>query len=210
MNTTARKTPINQTRFYERLKTVNLPKLNPFKQSQVNGLKAIFAAWDAKKEYTDVRWLAYMLATVYHEVDGTMQPIEEYGKGQGRPYGRKFKMAKDRRGNRIPYTSPNKLYYGRGFVQLTWFENYELIGRLLGLDLLNNPELALVLENAVAIMFEGMTKGNSNFGDFTGRSLEMYFNSNTDDAINARRIINGVDKARLIAGHHGEFLKCLL
>jgi hypothetical protein len=210
MNTATRKTPINQTRFYERLKTVNLPKLKSLKQSQVNGLKAIFAAWDAKREYTDVRWLSYILATTYHEVDGTMQPIEEYGKGQGRPYGRKLKMAKDRKGNRIPYTTPNKLYYGRGFVQLTWFENYELMGRLLGLDLLKKPELALELNNAVDIMFEGMTKGYSNFGDFTGRSLEVYFNANTDDPINARRVINGVDKARLIAGHHAEFLQCLL
>ena len=58
-------------------------------------------------------------------------------------------------------------------------------------------------------MFEGMTKGDSMIGDFTGKCLEMYFNNKVDDPINARRIINGTDKARLIAGYHNKFLTAL-
>jgi len=104
-------------------------------------------------------------------------------------------------GKRVPYTKPDKLYYGRGLVQLTWFENYELMGRLLELDLLNHPELALVMDVSVRIMFEGMLKAVSSFGDFTGRSLEQYFTSTHEDWTNARKIINGLDRAPLIAGY---------
>src|SRR6185437_12623114 len=55
-------------------------------QPQVDGLNALLDAWDASS-LTDARFLAYMLATVYHETAATMQPIAEYGKGRGRPYG---------------------------------------------------------------------------------------------------------------------------
>lgn len=172
------------------------------KQKRVDGINAILDRWEASG-LTDLRWLAYILATVYHETAKTMQPIEEYGKGAGYRYGKKIKRSG------IPYTLPDKLYYGRGYVQLTWFENYETMGRLLGIDLLNNPELALHPGIAADIMFEGMTKGNSHFGDFTGKSLENYFNDTKADWVNARRIINGTDKAELIAGYGKKFYEAL-
>lgn len=174
-------------------------KLN---QQQVQGIEAILNEWE-KRELNDLRWLAYIFATVYHETAKTMQPIEEYGKGKGRKYGKKLKRTG------ITYTLPDKLYYGRGYVQLTWYENYETMGRLLHIDLLNQPELALLPEVAAEIMFEGMTKGNSNFGDFTGKSLEMYFNDKKENPINARRIINGTDKADLIAMYYYKFKQAL-
>lgn len=170
--------------------------------TQVSGMEAILSEWE-KRSLIDERWLAYMLATVYHETARTMQPIEEYGKGKGYRYGKKIKRTG------IRYTSPDKLYYGRGYVQLTWYENYETMGRLLHMDLLNQPELALIPEVAAEIMFEGMTKGNSNFGDFTGKSLELYFNDKKEDPINARRIINGLDKADIIAMYYYKFKTAL-
>jgi hypothetical protein len=172
------------------------------KQKQVEGINAILAMWETEG-LTDLRWLSYMLATVYHETAKTMQPIEEYGKGKNYRYGKKIKRSG------IAYTSPDKLYYGRGYVQLTWYENYETMGRLLGIDLLGNPELALHPKIAADIMFEGMTKGNSHFGDFTGKSLENYFNETKEDWLNARRIINGTDKADLIAGYGKKFYQAL-
>lgn len=152
---------------------------------------------------TDIRWIAYMLATSYHETDKKMQPIEEYGRGRGKRYGRKI-MYSGR-----PYDYPDKLYYGRGDVQLTWYENYELMGRLLGISLLEQPELALRPDISAKIMIEGMTKGKSNRGDFTGVSLETYFNSYKDDPINARRIINGLDQSNKIAGYYYKFLESI-
>ena len=171
-------------------------------QNQIEGISFKLAAWE-KSGLTDIRWLAYMLATSYHETAKTMQPIEEYGKGKGRPYGQKL------RHDRKPYTFPDKLYYGRGDVQLTWYENYEFMGKLLGIPLLEQPELALKPDISAQIMIEGMTSGKSNRGDFTGVSLENYFNAAKDDPVHARRIINGLDKANLIATYHNKFLTAI-
>lgn len=108
-----------------------------------------------------------------------------------------------------PYELPDKLYYGRGDVQLTWYENYKKMGELLGLPLLEQPELALRPDISAKIMIEGMTKGASNRGDYTGLSLEDYFNANRDDPVGARRIINGLDKASQIAKYHDKFLTAI-
>jgi putative chitinase len=171
-------------------------------QSQVEGINFKLTAWE-RSGLTDIRWLAYMLATSYHETARTMQPIEEYGKGRGKPYGQKL------RHDRKPYTFPDKLYYGRGDVQLTWYENYEAMGKLLCIPLLEQPELALKPDISAQIMIEGMTRGKSNRGDFTGVSLENYFNATKDDPVHARRIINGLDKANLIATYHNKFLTAI-
>ena len=153
---------------------------------------------------TDNRWQAYMLATSYYETARTMQPIEERGKGAGRPYGKKYKQ------DGTVYAHPNCIYFGRGDVQLTWYENYERMGRLLGIPLLENPELALQPDISARIMIEGMTRGISNRGDFTGVSLENYFNSSKSDPVNARRVINGLDRAEMIAGYYEGFLRGLI
>lgn len=137
---------------------------------------------------------AYVLATAWHE--SKFKPIEEIGKGKGKPYGSKIKYSGK------PYSAPDKLYYGRGFVQLTWFELYDKFGKLLKLDLLNHPELALVPENAVRILVYGMINGL-----FTGAKLTRFVNSKSVDFINARKVINGLDKAKLISGYADKILR---
>lgn len=162
-------------------------------QAQVEGIDAILDEWEARN-LTDLRWLAYMLATTYHETNKTMQPVREA-----------YWLSEDWRRRNLRYYP----WYGRGYVQLTWEENYRKMGRLLGVDLTGNLDLAMDPHIAAAIMFEGMMQAESSFGDFTGKCLEMYFNDTTDDPVGARRIINGTDKADLIAGYHREFLKDL-
>jgi hypothetical protein len=169
---------------------------------QRQGILYKLAAFD-KFEVTDNRWMSYMLATSYHETGKTMQPIEEWGKGYGKPYGRKIKNSG------LPYTWPDQIYYGRGDVQLTWFENYESMGNLMNLPLLEQPDLALESEISAQILVEGMILGRSNRGDFTGRSLEDYFNHHRDDPFGARRIVNGLDNAHTIAGYHYKFLEAI-
>lgn len=165
---------------------------NVLLQGQVDGLGAILDQWHARKgEGGDLRWLAYMLATTLHETARTMQPIEEYGRGHGLPYG-------------APDPASGLVYYGRGYVQLTWRRNYEVLGRLLDVDLLGHPDRALEPAVAADIMFAGMERGL-----FTGVGLPRYFNEQTDDPVNARRIINGTDKAPTIAGYHEAFLAAL-
>jgi putative chitinase len=68
---------------------------------------------------------------------------------------------------------------------------------------------ALRLDIAVAVMFEGMLDADSSFGDFTGMTLDDFFIDRADDPVNAREIINGLDRAELIAGYHRQFLTAL-
>lgn len=184
---------LNRSNFYSIIRASLFN--NKLSQSQVNGIEAILNEWESHN-LPDIRRLAYMFGTIFHETAKTMQPIEEYGKGRGYKYG-------------ISDPITGKIYYGRGFVQLTWKANYYTMGKLLGYDLVNNPELALDLTIATKILFEGMLYGVSHKGDFTGKSLEQYFNSVTEDWVNARKIINGLDKANLIAGYSKEFYKAL-
>jgi hypothetical protein len=128
------------------------------KQKQVDGMTGILDYWEAQYANQDDRFLAYMLATAFHETATTMQPIEEYGKGKAYDYG-------------IPDPVTGQTYYGRGFVQLTWKRNYQIFASLLKKDLVNNPTLALDLNIATQILFTGMMKGL-----FTGKKLADYFN----------------------------------
>lgn len=162
-----------------------------FTQAQVDGLNAILDGWEKRYPDGDKRWLAYILATTKWETDSTMRPIEEYGRGAGRSYGR-------------PDPSTGQTYYGRGYVQLTWKDNYDKLSRLLEVDLVNHPELALDPKIAADIMFMGMERGL-----FTGLGLKYFFNGTHDDPVGARKIINGTDRAEQIASIHRAFLEAL-
>lgn len=191
---------MNTKSFYDSIRTTLFKGSISAKQFQ--GIEAILNEYN-RLCVNDLRKLAYILATVYHETAKTFQPIEEYGKGRNYDYGKKLKMS------RQPYTTPDKLYYGRGFVQLTWYENYKNMGRILGLPLLEQPELLLTMDVSVKVLFEGMLKGKSTFGDFTGKSLENYFTASITDPVNARKIINGLDEAQTIAGYYRLFYGAL-
>lgn len=187
---------IDRKKFYDTVRP--LFQGRKMSKSQVDGMEAILVAYETKYSRIGTKSLAYCLGTTFHETAQTMQPIEEYGKGRGRDYGRKLKM------NRKPYTIPDKLYYGRGLVQLTWYENYEKAGKLIGVDLLNNPELACTMPVAVEVMFLGMEQGW-----FTGRKLSQYFTPTLTNWQGARAIINGRDKAVQIAGYSLVFFNAL-
>ncbi len=166
-------------------------------QSQVSGMDSILDSFELNG-VTDNRYRAYMLATVYHECAKKMQPIEEYGKGRKHDYGKRLKMS------RKPYSDTTAIFYGRGFVQLTWYENYEKAGKYCGVNLLQYPELSLNPLFASKILIGGMTDGW-----FTGKKLSDYFTEDKTDWKNARRIINGMDKADLIAGYALKFFDAL-
>jgi putative chitinase len=131
--------------------------------------------WEENFGKADDRWLAYAFGTAHHETDRKFGPIREYGLGKGKPY--------------VPY-------YGRGLVQLTWKNNYEKMGKKLRIKLVENPDLALEVKNAIPILFIGM-----NEGIFTGKKFADYFSKTKEDWVQARRIINVLDKAQLIADY---------
>ena len=154
---------------------------------------------------------AYLLATTYHETAHTFKPIEEYGKGKGRKYGTWYTNSKGVKygiagsgGSTYLYSDYPHLYYGRGFVQLTHWVNYKFAGEQLGIDLINNPDLALQPKYASEILVKGSINGW-----FTSKKLSDYINDKKKDYINARRVINFLDKAQLIASYAVVFEKAL-
>lgn len=183
---------INRKFFFDRV------RLNLFggslKQPQVDGLTAIIDHWEAGYSKQDDRWLAYMLATVHHETDKKFQGIEEYGPASYfKKYDGRADLGNDQPGDGLRFK-------GRGFVQITGRANYAKFSLIIGKDLVSNPALTLDVENCILILFYGMTKGT-----FTGKKLADYFNATKDDWVNARRIINRLDKANLIAGYAKEY-----
>lgn len=180
-------------------------RVAPFRGSltpeQVSGMEAILDAWVASA-LEDERWLAYMLATSYHETAHTMQPIEERG---GEDY---FTRMYDRNGER-PHVAARlgntqggdgPRFRGRGYVQLTGRANYEKASKVVGADLVGQPEQATEPAIAAKIMFHGMQRGW-----FTSKKLADYFDGDSEDPVNARKIINGLDRADLIAGYYENF-----
>lgn len=171
-------------------------------EMQSKGCERYFLAWfflRMKDMKIPVSYLAYTLATVYHETAFTMEPIEEYGKGAGRPYGE-------------PDPVTGQTYYGRGDTQNTWKENYEKLSAQLydtksldkGVDVVNFPELLLTPIYSAQATIIGMSTGL-----YTGKSYSDYLDQEVPDYINARRIINGTDRAETIAGYAHDFERAL-
>lgn len=183
--------------------TVMGPKLD---NDEVSGANAILDALDG----LPIAWVAYALATSWHETAHTMQPIKERG---GRQYftrlydvrGRRPKTAR-RYGNTA--VGDGARYCGRGYVQLTWKNNYKKAGRKIGVDLVRNPDLAMDRDIAAKILRHGMREGW-----FTGRSFQTYLpaagRANRAQFVKARYIINGRDKASLIASYALDFQQAL-
>lgn len=130
--------------------------------------------------------LAYVLATAYHESAHTMKPVREYG-GETYLKGKKY----------YPYV-------GMGYVQLTWDYNYKKASDKLGVNFLKEPKLLLEPKYASPIIIVGMSEGW-----FTGKKLSDYITLKASDFKGARRIVNGTDKADLIAGYAKEYDEAL-
>jgi hypothetical protein len=176
----------------------NGPFPGKLSKQQVQGCTAIVVEFQRRK-LLDLRWLAYMLGTAFHETDATMQPIMEKG---SQKYLR------------------SKAYWpwvGRGYVQLTWDYNYRDMQKLLAaagfdVDIVANPDDAMKPDVAAFILFEGMIRGS-----FRKKKLADYFNEKTTDWVMARNIINGkrkgeklpdraVDIANYAKAFHGDLI----
>lgn len=188
---------VHREQFFANIKVHGL--YTALTQEQVNGINAILDEWE-KRQLTDLRWLAYILGTVYHETGHKMQPIEEIGKGKGRKYGSKIKHSGE------AYIAPDHIYYGRGHTQNTWYEIYEMLTKEAvkagkpEWDFLNHPELLLTMEPSIWATYTCMLAGK-----YTGVSLSKYFNADREDWVNARKIINGLDCAEKIADNSKKF-----
>lgn len=143
---------------------------------------------------TDRRQLAYCLATFKWETAHTMKPIDEHGSDAyfNSRYGPQTRVGKTL-GNTQP--GDGALFHGRGYVQVTGRRNYTKAKTLTGVDLLTDPDRAKTPELAYEIAIQGMKDGW-----FTGKKLGNFIKDGAPpDYENARTIINGHDKAQLIA-----------
>lgn len=178
----------------------NDPFSGTMTQSQGQGVNALIDAWPAT---VTLQQMAYVLATVFHETGARMVPVREGFKRtdkEARAYVKRqgYKYAE-------PDPVTGEVYYGRGLPQATWARNYKLLGDRIGVDLYHNPDLMLNPAIGEAILFEGMIHGL-----FTGKCLDDYFKPDGwTDPLNARRIINGMDRAGMIAGYYTAFLTAL-
>ena len=167
-------------------------------QDTVNGLEQIGQHMEADPDLTDLRWAAYMLATVKHECGNAWHPVTEKG---NKAYFDKYN-AGTKLGKALGNTEPGDgfLYRGRGYVQITGRTNYAKMTKALGLgpdeDLVKDPDQALRPMIAYRIMSIGMRQGM-----FTGKKLSDYINNDKCDYKNARRIINGTDQADKIKAY---------
>lgn len=148
-------------------------------QQQVMGVTKIIEYRDSNYRGVTNDQLAYILATAFHETARKCCPIVEYG-SQAYLKGKRY----------YPYI-------GRGLVQITWAANYKKYG-------IENPEDALTWPTALHVCFDGMVRGR-----FTGKKLSDYISGTHVDFIGARRIINGTDRASLIAGYARSFQHAL-
>src|SRR5262249_25253110 len=160
------------------------------------GLNALLSSVESDAAIDDVRWVAYMFATLKHECANKWTPVTEYG---NRSYFDKYETGTPI-GTRLGNTAPGDgyLFRGRGYVQITGRRNYTVLGQKLNMGdaLAKDPDLALSQEVAYKIMSYGMRNGT-----FTGRKLGQFIGPGQCDYKNARKIINGLDQADRIAGY---------
>lgn len=223
--------PVNRDRFFDLIRDSVFD--GAMTQTQVDGVGAILEEGDERR--TPLPHLAYLLATPCIETGMRFEPIEEslnysvsalkskfsrsrisaadadkYGRNSGRPanqeaignliYGGAF--GREQLGNTEP--GDGYRFRGRGLCQLTGRRNYARASLLAGVDLIANPDRAKELRLSVVIMFDAMTNGW-----FTGKKLSDYLDQSPPDFVNARRTINGLDKAEQIAGFARKFLEAL-
>ena len=149
---------------------------NSFKES----LKKILYYIKNDDKIVDIREGCYMLGTAYTESGYSLQRWEaDYlYKGQGIPYGPSgppksaLNYYRSSKGKKDYYTlgvdNKGLPYFGRGMIQLTGKANYEKYGKLIGVNLISNGDLALDPQNSYKIAsiylkgrtFKHVTSGN--------------------------------------------------
>lgn len=200
-------------KFYDGLRASKVLFGASLSQPQVDGMEAIFRAVD-RHGVQDVRWVANILAQVYHETGKYMSPIKETVMPSHKDKNPSDALVQQRlekawKAGQLPWvTSPywRDGWFGRGQIQITHKDNYKKLGDLLGVDLVKDPGLALDPDIGASIAVVGMS-----FGSFRGRKLSDYFNSVSDDPSGARNIVNGDTKTMgtTIAKYHREFERLL-
>lgn len=170
---------MDKTKFYDSIRSsVNLTTQNVLGMDQV---------LDYLEQHEDnLQQAAYIIATAWWETAQTMMPVREA-----------YWLSENWRKKNLRYYP----FYGRGYVQITWEYNYKKASDYFGVDFVKNPDLVMEPKYALPILVVG-----SNEGWFTRKSLDDYIDNEEENDSeelreykNARRVINGTDKADAIA-----------
>jgi len=196
---------MNRQTFYEAVQAK--PSGSSLTETQVAGMNDLLDVWD-RSGFTDLMWLAYILGGVFHEVGRRMVPVREGFASTDA--GARAAVAKLHKAGRISrnYAAPNAAgvsFYGRGRIQNTFEANYRKLEKRFGHPFTTNPDLLLESKIDAEVTIYGHAEGI-----WTGKKLGDYFNANKADWKQARRIVNGLDKADLIVGYAKAFHAALL
>lgn len=194
--------------FFNEVRPLFFGKLSP---TQVSGMENILTAWDTWG-IPNTNFLAKVLATAKWETGGAMVPVKETQRPSDiqPPSDATVIKRLDTAFAKDQLTWVKKPYwregwFGRGLVQLTHADNYRGNIRMEVLkefqcDIFTHPALTLRPDISAFILVKGMVNGW-----FTGKALDDFIDyvdeSDEEDLkeyMGARKIINGVDRAREI------------
>ena len=188
---------MNRAVFFDAIR----PLFGGLSTDQVRGLEILLAAVDG----LPVRHQAYVLATAFHETAATMQPVRETLAKTDAEAARRLERAW--KAGKLPWVKTpywradnGKYWIGRGYVQLTHKVNYERAGKRMGVDLVADPSAAMSPMLAARIIVQGMSEGW-----FTGVKM-----SDCATYRDMRKVVNGMDRADMIAGYAAKFETALL
>ena len=166
--------------------------------SQVRGIEDILDVWYRLHPAGDPRWLAYILATVFHETDRRMVPVREgfatSNEGAVAAVHNLFLQGRIKVDYSIPVNGVS--YYGRGRVQNTFLANYRKLEARFNHPFVANPDLLLTRPDLDA---EVTVVGHVE-GIWTGRKLSDHIGAAGCDFTGARAIV-GRDRGPMIAGY---------
>lgn len=191
---------INRENFYNGFRQ----KFGKLVQPKVNAINFLLEKFDESELFDSKGKIAYAFATILRETADTFEPVKEgYWITKNRVqklYNYYYNHNRHALNTIFPNGLAGKNYLGRGRIQTTHNYNYKNIGDKLGIDLLNNPDLALDNETDWKILELGFSAGI-----WTGKKLSNYINDDIVDYYNARKIVNGLDHAREIANDAEKF-----
>ena len=210
---------MNKKEFYDYIRSRSRLFGSSLTSSQVIGIEAVLDY--AIDHNVPLKQLAYILATAYHETGRKFAPISEnlnYSwMGLRKNFGKYFPtdaIAKEyagnpekianrayanRMGNGPESSGDGWKYRGRGFVQLTGYNNYNHY------KIADKPDEMFKLDEAIYVLFDGMLSGI-----FTSVKLGDCVNDKKCDYKGARKVVNGTDKDQLIASYAESFETALV
>ena len=112
-------------------------------------ISKIIDYWEMKYPKAENKGLMKILEMAHRGSERNWLPIEDPNKGYGEDYGLMIKKSGE------PYSSPLKLYYPRGLCPVVWYENYEKLGRIMNLNLIQFPELLLEIPISIRALIDG-------------------------------------------------------